>query len=54
VLGPNTIGLERNGFYAERIKELQKAFACDALEEKHLGKRSQRFEEHGESADVKE
>ena len=53
--GPNTIGLERKGFSAERIKTLQRAFRILVRSKKNT---SQALEElrktWGESADVKE
>lgn len=53
--GPNTIGLERKRFSAERIKALQKAFRVLTRSKKNT---SQALEEMrksmGESADVKE
>jgi len=53
--GPNTIGLERKGFSAERIKILQRAFRILVRSKKNT---SQALEElrkgWGDSADVKE
>jgi UDP-N-acetylglucosamine acyltransferase len=53
--GPNTIGLERKGFSAERIKTLQRAFRILVRSKKNT---SQALEElrktWGDSADVKE
>ena len=53
--GPNTIGLERKGFSAERIKTLQRAFRVLLRSRKNT---SQALEElrkgWGDSADVKE
>ena len=53
--GPNTIGLERKGFSAERIKTLQRAFRVLLRSKKNT---SQALEEMrktwGDSADVKE
>jgi UDP-N-acetylglucosamine acyltransferase len=53
--GPNTIGLERKGFSAERVKVLQKAFRLLTRSKKNT---SQAIEElgktMGESEDVKE
>jgi len=47
--GPNTIGLERKGFSAERIKALQKAFrVLTRSKEKHFASARRDSKEHGE------
>src|SRR5690242_15790448 len=53
--GPNTIGLERKGFSAERIKALQKAFRVLTRSKKNTSQAMEEIRKNmSESADVKE
>ena len=53
--GPNTIGLERKGFSAERMKSLQQAFRLLMRSKKNTSQALEEMRETmGDSADVKE
>ncbi|HXR34088.1 MAG TPA: acyl-ACP--UDP-N-acetylglucosamine O-acyltransferase [Verrucomicrobiae bacterium] len=53
--GPNTIGLERKGFSAERIKTLQRAFRVLLRSKKNTSQALEEMQKSwGDSADVKE
>jgi len=52
--GPNTIGLERKGFSAERIKALQKAFRLLTRSKKNTSQALEEMRKMASSDDVKE
>jgi UDP-N-acetylglucosamine acyltransferase len=52
--GANTIGLERKGFSAERIKELQRAFKLLLRSKKNTTQALEEMRKLGDSEEVKE